>query len=88
MLVVVSVDPGSQPMSYERSSKPLGNIQYEHDPTGSRVWRRDVRPTAKNSSYTLITPNGTYEAGTLHALLWLVLSHRFSHLLRGEGWKD
>lgn len=47
-----------------------------------------MRPTVKISSYALITPNGTYEAGTLHELLWLVLSHRFSHLLRGEGWKD
>lgn len=47
-----------------------------------------MRSTVKNSPYTLTTPNGTYEAGTLHELLWLVLRHRFSHLLRGEGWKD
>jgi hypothetical protein len=47
-----------------------------------------MRPHVTISSFTLLTPNGTYEANTLTKLLWLVLSHRFSHLRRGEGWVD
>ena len=45
-------------------------------------------PTVKISSFTLLTPNGTYEAGSIAKLLWLVVSHRLHHLVRGEGWID
>ena len=44
--------------------------------------------TAAVSSFTLLTPNGTYEAGSIAKLLWLVVSHRLHHLVRGEGWID
>ena len=45
-------------------------------------------PTVKISSFTLLTPGGTYEAGSIAKLLWLVVSHRLHHLVRGEGWID
>ena len=47
-----------------------------------------VAPTVKISSFTLLTPNGTYEARSIARLLWLVVSHRLHHLVRGEGWID
>ena len=38
--------------------------------------------------FTLKTPAGSYQADSLASLLWLVLTHRAGHLLRGDGWVD
>lgn len=61
----------------------------EHDEHAARLTRALAEaPTVKISSFTLLTPNGTYEAGSIAKLLWLVVSHRLRHLVRGEGWID
>ena len=38
--------------------------------------------------YTLLVENGTYYANSILGLLWDVLTHRFEHLMRGDGWMD
>ena len=39
-------------------------------------------------TFRLLVPVGYYEADSLPRLLWEVLCHRLSHLVRGEGWSD
>ena len=31
---------------------------------------------------------GVYSAKAILELVWIVLKHRFEHLLAGEGWRD
>ena len=31
---------------------------------------------------------GVYSANSILTLVWIVLKHRFEHLLAGEGWRD
>jgi hypothetical protein len=31
---------------------------------------------------------GVYSAKSILELVWIVLKHRFEHLLAGEGWRD
>jgi len=31
---------------------------------------------------------GSYEANNIVSLAWYVISHRFYHLFRGDGWVD
>ena len=38
--------------------------------------------------FTYTVPSGTYYANSMWGLLWEVYSHRFSHFIKGEGWKD
>ena len=36
----------------------------------------------------LFVPGGFYRAPTLFRLVMAVLLHRFSHFIKGEGWRD
>lgn len=38
--------------------------------------------------YTLQVPAGTYTESSIARLLWLVLTHRLEHYLKGEGFRD
>ena len=40
------------------------------------------------SKYTLTVESGTYSEDSLIKLLWVVFTHRFHHLLKGEGFRD
>ena len=31
---------------------------------------------------------GVYSANSILHLIWIVLKHRFGHLIAGEGWRD
>ncbi len=31
---------------------------------------------------------GVYSANSILYLIWIVLKHRFEHLIAGEGWRD
>ena len=33
-------------------------------------------------------PVGEYSANSITGLLWIVIKHRFEHLLNGAGWRD
>ena len=38
--------------------------------------------------YTLLVGTGAYFANSIFGLMWEVLTHRFQHLMRGDGWMD
>jgi len=42
----------------------------------------------KTFRYRLLCPTGYYEADSLWRLWWEILTHRISHLFRGDGWVD
>ena len=38
--------------------------------------------------YTLKVDAGSYASNSLVHLLWIVLSHRLHHFMKGEGFRD
>ena len=40
------------------------------------------------AKYTLLVEDGEYTADSLITLIFTVLTHRFQHLCKGEGWRD
>ena len=38
--------------------------------------------------YTLLVGAGVYSSDSFIQLLWEMLTHRFEHLMRGDGWID
>jgi len=38
--------------------------------------------------YVLLVDHGTYAEDNLLKLFYVVIKHRFEHLLAGEGWSD
>ena len=38
--------------------------------------------------YTLLVEGGTYYANSMIGLFWEMITHRFKHLMRGDGWMD
>ena len=36
----------------------------------------------------VVKGSGTYTADSFSELIWIVLKHRFQHVLKGEGWRD
>ena len=38
--------------------------------------------------YTLLVGGGAYFADSLIGLFWEMPTHRFQHLMRGDGWMD
>ena len=46
------------------------------------------KTTECGTLYTLIVPEGMYSEDSIIKLLWVVFSHRFSHFLKGEGFRD
>ena len=40
------------------------------------------------TKYTLLVKEGSYAADSLIILIWIVLKHRATHFLKGEGWHD
>ena len=38
--------------------------------------------------YTLTVESGTYSEESLIKLLWVVFTHSFHHLVKGEGFRD
>ena len=38
--------------------------------------------------YVLLVSSGAYSSDSFIQLLWEMLTHRFEHLMRGDGWKD
>ena len=50
---------------------------------GGKGWKTDP----ETGEYT-IDEVGEYTADSILELVWVVLKHRFEHLLAGEGWRD
>ena len=40
------------------------------------------------TKYKLLVKEGSYAEDSLIKLIWVVLKHRATHLLKGEGWHD
>ena len=38
--------------------------------------------------YVLLVGSGAYSSDSVIQLLWEMLTHRFEHLMRGDGWVD
>ena len=36
----------------------------------------------------VVKDSGTYTADSFTELIWIVLTHRVQHVLKGEGWRD
>lgn len=69
------------PVSYQQLKEFFSKIVHiSVDHHGNRAFER---PT-----YRLVTRNGSYTSNSLFKLAWELISHRFSHLIKGEGWKD
>ena len=66
---------------------------YDDRPYGIAVHSYDllvydrVITDPETGEYT-IDEVGEYTADSILELIWIVLKHRFEHLLAGEGWRD
>jgi len=40
------------------------------------------------TKYKLLVKEGSYAENSLIKLIWIVLKHRATHFLKGEGWHD
>ncbi len=40
------------------------------------------------TKYKLLVKEGSYAEDSLIKLIWIVLKHRATHFLKGEGWHD
>ena len=40
------------------------------------------------TKYKLLVKEGSYAEASLIKLIWIVLKHRATHFLKGEGWHD
>ena len=40
------------------------------------------------TKYKLLVKEGSYAEDSLINLIWIVLKHRATHFLKGEGWHD
>ena len=54
--------------------------------------REDISISNMNAhskmKYTLLVGAGVYSSDSFIQLLWEMLTHRFEHLMRGDGWMD
>ena len=69
-------------------------MHHAHGLPGSSRVGGGIMKKAKYT-YTLISRNGpngrgagAYYANNIIALAWYVITHRFFHLFRGDGWVD
>ena len=49
---------------------------------------KDIDIDTAQCKYTLLVGKGTYFSDSIFGLLWEMFTHRFQHLMRGDGWMD